>query len=320
MSDTSTTPLEQDDRLHTVLGASGAMGHAVLDELAKKKVKTRAVTTRSKIEGHEVMHADLRDPAQAKKAIAGSKLVYLCVGLPYNHKVWEKDWPTIMENVINACVEEKARLIFLDNVYMYHTPFPKPFQEDAALNPSTKKGIVREKIAGMMIKAIQDGRLSGTIARSADFYGKRATNSMLYISFLERMLKGKDPYFMTTPDKLHTYAYVRDNARAMILLAENEDCCGQVWHLPVGEPITTTDLLEHFNKAIGNEFKIKAVPKLMELFLSLFVPAVKEVDEMLFQFENDYVMSWEKFRLRFPDFKVTPYNRAVAETVKYFEK
>ena len=305
--------------LHTVLGATGAMGYAVLEELEVRKHKTRAVTNTSKVEGHETVHANLLDLDATKKAIEGSTHVYLCIGLPYNRKIWKKEWPIIMQNVVDACIAHSARLIFLDNIYMYQNPLPNPFDEHSHLTKSTIKGTVRREVADIMIQAIQDGKLSGTIARSADFYGKRATNSVLYTSFLDRMLEGKNPLFITSPDHLHTYAYVHDNARAMILLGENEDCCGQVWHLPTGDPITTRELVKYYNKALGKKFKIKGMPGAMRIILSLFIPALREINEMIYQFNEDYVMNWEKFHWRFPDFKVTPYEESVKETVEWFK-
>lgn len=109
-------------QLHTVLGASGAIGRAVIRELQIKQLPTRSVGRSAKIKGIENIQADLFSNTEAKQAIQGSTHVYLCIGLPYRSDVWLKDWPLLMQNVIDACAANNANLIFFDNVYMYGPP------------------------------------------------------------------------------------------------------------------------------------------------------------------------------------------------------
>lgn len=73
-------------------------------------------------------------------------------------------------------------------------------------------------------------------------------NSPFYISFLERMLQDKGPQTLVSADIEHTYANVLDNGRAFAELALNDDCYDEIWHLPVGEPITTIEMLALFIK------------------------------------------------------------------------
>ena len=90
-----------------------------------------------------------------------------------------------MQNVINACIETNATLIFFDNVYMYGpSPLTIPFDENHPQKPSTKKGLARKQTADLLLKAIDENKLKAVIARSADFYGPFAVNSSFYISFL----------------------------------------------------------------------------------------------------------------------------------------
>jgi uncharacterized protein YbjT (DUF2867 family) len=63
--------------------------------------------------------ADLKNKQQVLNATKGSSVIYLCVGLQYNKKVWQAEWPLIIQNIIDAAKASNARLIFFDNVYMY---------------------------------------------------------------------------------------------------------------------------------------------------------------------------------------------------------
>lgn len=307
-----------ESQLHTVLGARGASGQAVLKELSTRNLPTRAVTKSSSIPGIETIHADLLSAESTLQAIKGSTHVYLCVGLPYDIKVWSAKWEIIMNNVIEACASNDAVLIFLDNIYMYSSPLPFNFNEETEQNPSSKKGAVRKSVADRLQDAMTKGEVQGVIGRSADFYGPGTTNSMLYVSFLQNMLVGKRPLALSNIHIPHTWANVNDNAKALVELAIHNDCHGHVWHLPVSEPITYAKVVEMLNQQLGTHLKISQLPKFVLSVLSQFSTPIREVAEMKYQFDQPYVMSWDKFKKRFPDFETTPLENGFQEMIKSF--
>lgn len=308
------------NELHVVLGASGAIGQAVVAELKLKNLKVRAVERRKKIADVETVNADLLDLDQTVKAIKGSTHVYLCIGLPYRSKVWLEEWPRIMENVIAACESVKARLIFLDNVYMYGpVPLKAPFDESHTQYPTSHKGKARKRIAIMLMEAHDAGRVKAVIGRSADFYGPFAVNSPFYISFLERMNEGKNPQSLGRIDVKHTYAYSLDIGRALVALALDEKTYGQVWHLPVSEPVTVKEVVSKFNKVMGTSYKVSMMPRFLLSILSVFIPLLKEAKEMVYQFDYPYMMSYRKFQNHFPDFKATALEDGIKAMVESFK-
>ncbi len=308
-------------QIHTVLGASGATGQAVIKELQNRNLPCNAVERSKKVEGVETLKADLLNKNEAIKAIQNSAYVYLCVGLPYQSKVWKRDWPILMENVITACEKANAKLIFFDNVYMYGPePLELPFNEEHQQNPNTKKGLARKQTADLLIKAIAEKRVNAVIGRSADFYGEFAVNSPFYISFLENMLKGKAPQVLGRKGVTHSFAYSGDNGRALVELALEDSTYGQVWHLPVGRPITFDMVNIMLNAELGTTYKLTYIPKMMRKILSIFIPPIREVEEMLYQFENPYEMNFDKFKKQFPNFKVTPYQEGLNKMVKSFKQ
>ena len=308
------------NNLHTVLGANGAVAMEVIKELQARNLPIRAVSRKPKAKGVECVSADLLKKDETIRAVEGSAYVYLCVGLPYSAEIWERDWEIVLTNVIDACEQTDARLIFLDNIYMYGpAPLPVPFDENTSQHPQTRKGKVRRRIANLFLSAMEEGRIRGLIGRSADFYGEGAIYSPFYISFLERMLKGKAPQSIAFPGVKHTYAEVGDNGRALVELALADDAYGQVWHLPVGEAVTMEEMTTMFNQTLGTSFKVRYMPGYLKNILSLFIPLLKEALEMSYQYEHEYVMSWEKFGKRFPEFKVTSYEVGVRKMVEYFK-
>lgn len=327
--------------IHTVLGATGATGKAVIAELERQNLPNssiRAVARNIKSTEYddkniEITNADLLDLSQTKEAIKDSSYVYLCVGLPYRSDVWEKDWLITMKNVVTACQENDSKLIFLDNIYMYGNDVDKnntknsnqnllqnPITENHPQFPSSRKGKARKETADYLLQAMKEKKIKAVIARSADFYGQYATNSLMYVSFLENMLKNKAPQSIAKPNIKHTYSYTEDNAKAMVLLALNEDTYGQVWHLPVGKPITIEEITAIFNQKLGTKYKASFLPDFMRKILALFVSPLKEVGEMLYQFNQEYIISFEKFATRFPDFEVTSYEEGMEKMIASFKK
>jgi|694.fasta_scaffold40214_10 nucleoside-diphosphate-sugar epimerase len=305
--------------LHTVLGATGAAGAAVVAELAARDLPFRVVERTKDFTGRETVKADLRDPEQAMVAIQGSSHVYLCVGMPYDTSVWVRDWPMLMSSVIDACRAEGAVLVFLDNMYMYGpTPLATPFDESHDQRPLSRKGRLRQQIAAELVQSFASGSLRGVIGRSADFYGPKSRNSVLYISVIERVLNGKSPQSLFTISVPHTYSYVSDVGRALVELALDESCYGQVWHLPVGNPITLGEIVQLVNTMLGTSYRTSIIPGPIRKLLSLFVRPVKELEEMLYQFTEPYVMSDRKFRDKFPGFAVTSNEQGIRQTLEYF--
>src|SRR6202171_4053646 len=104
----------------TILGAGGAIGNELVKLPAEKTTPFRRVCRNPKSTpgATETFAADLTDRDQTVRAVAGSSVVHLLVGLKYDRRVWQDVWPRIMSNTIEACKRAGAKLIFFDNVYM----------------------------------------------------------------------------------------------------------------------------------------------------------------------------------------------------------
>jgi nucleoside-diphosphate-sugar epimerase len=118
----------------------------------------------------------------------------------------------------------------------------------------------------------------------------------------------------------HTYAYSLDMGRALVNLALSDDCLGEEYHLPVGTPVTVSEMAALFNRAMGSSYRVIHIPDLVLRGLGLVQPLIREVQEMSYQYKTDYIMSDAKFRERFPDFRATSYEDGVAAMVEYFRK
>lgn len=301
--------------MHTILGAGGAIGTELAKALASYTQKIRLVSrTPKKVNSFdETFPADLSRLRQVEKAVEGSEVVYLVVGVDYKTKIWEQKWPLIMHNVIRACKMHQAKLVFFDNIYMYHRNHLHHMTEETPVNPSSKKGSVRAYIAQMLLDEVEEGELTALIARAADFIGPK--NSVLVETVYENLRKGKKAMWFADADKVHTFTYTADAAKATALLGNTPDAFNQVWHLPTDRtPLTGRDWVNLFARELNVEPQLQVLPAWAMGGLGLFVPVLKEVKEMLYQYDRDYLFDSSKFEERFHYKPVSP-EEAVKQTI-----
>lgn len=303
--------------MQTILGANGTIGSQLSKELTVYTDKIRLVSRNPKKtnDTDELFPADLSDGQQVEKAIEGSEVVYLLVGFDYKLKVWQDKWPKLMRATVDACIKYHAKLVFFDNVYLYDKNAIPHMTEDSPVNPPSNKGKVRQQIAEMMMKEIKDGTLKGLIARSADFYGPHNEKSVLQEMAYKNLKKGKSPMWMIDADKIHSFTYTPDAAKAVAILGNTADAYNQSWHLPTStEKLTARQIIGLFNKEMGESKKVKVMSIWMLKLLGIFIPILREMPEMMYQNDRDYYFDSSKFNQRF-SFIPTCYKDGVKNTV-----
>jgi nucleoside-diphosphate-sugar epimerase len=306
--------------MHTILGINGNVGKLLAAELIQKGIKVRGVSRRPFLGNWEHIAADVLDLAALTAAVAGSEVVYLTVGLEYTLKIWRRDWVVLMQNTIEACRRTNAKLIFVDNVYMYgHVE--GTMTETTPVNPSSEKGKIRAEIAALLLKAFEDKTISGCIARAADFYGPDCDKSGLNTTVFERFAAKKSAQWLGKTDKKHSFTYVPDMAKALAILGTDDRMQqSRVWHLPTAAPaLTGLDVMEQVGKAFNVPPKFSAIGDFMLTILGIFIPIMRELKEMSYQTNFDYVFLSEKFERVF-GLKSTSYAEGFQETAHFYLK
>jgi nucleoside-diphosphate-sugar epimerase len=301
--------------LHTILGAGGAIANRLAPLLLAGNERVRLVARNPQpLAGAETVAADLTDYEQTAKALEGSSVVYLLVGLKYDVRVWRDQWPRIMTNVIKACKQQGCALIFFDNVYMYGK-VEGPMTEETPFRPTSKKGAVRAAISEQLLQAMGSGGLRALIARSADFYGPGAGRSgMANILVFDKLRQGKKPQWMGKADVPHSFTYTPDAARALYLLAQREDAFGQTWHLPTAHPpLSGRQFIEEAARSMNRPAAFSTLSTPMLRLVGLFNRTVGELAEMNYQFEYPYLFDSGKFNKAF-NFVPTPYPEGIRQT------
>lgn len=305
--------------MQTILGSGGAIGIELAKALKEFTSEIKLVSRNPKKINttDELMSADLLNVADVRKAVQGSSVVYVTVGFPYSVKVWKENWPKLILNVIKACKEHNCKLVFFDNIYMYDSNHLNGMTEETLINPPSKKGKIRTEIAKMIMDEVREGKLTALIARSADFYGPKIQNtSMLTETVFNPLSNGKKANWMSSVNFKHSFTYTPDAGKATALLGNTEDAYNQVWHLPTAaNPFTGKEWIEAIAKEIGVKPKYQAAPKFLVGIIGLFVPIMREMVEMMYQYDRDYVFDSSKFEKQF-NFKPTPYKDGISRIVQ----
>lgn len=304
--------------MQTILGSGGAIGIELAKALNEYSTDLRLVSRNPKKvnETDELFPADLLNPRDVREAVEGSSIVYVTVGFPYAYKTWKQSWPVFIKNVIDACMEFKSKLVFFDNIYMYDLNHLDGMTEDTLIKPPSKKGVIRAEIAYMIMDKVKEGKLTALIARSADFYGPGIKNtSVLTETVFNPLSKGKKANWMSSVNFKHSYTYTPDAGKATALLGNSEKAYNQVWHLPTAEnPLTGREWIDTIASEMGILPKYQVATKFIVNLLGLFNPIMREMPEMMYQYDREYVFDSSKFEKQF-DFKPTPYDVGIKNIV-----
>jgi len=304
----------------TILGAGGAIGNELVKLLAAKNQPFRLVgrSPRPSPGATELLTADLTVKDDAIRAVAGSSVAYLLVGLKYDHKVWAEMWPRIMSNAIEACKRAGAKLVFFDNVYMYGR-VSGAMTEETPFNPCSRKGEIRARIATALIHEWKSGTLTGMIARAADFYGPHARTGVPNLLVFEPLSRKKTASWLVNDSVPHSYTYTPDAAQSLIQLTERDTAWNQTWHVPTApNPLTGKEFISLAAKEFGAAPKHRVLSRPVLRLAGWFDPLVAESYEMLYQSDSPYLFDSSKFAGEF-GFAGTPYAEGIRSTAASLE-
>jgi nucleoside-diphosphate-sugar epimerase len=304
-------------QIHVIFGA-GQTGTYLAERLlaAGKQVRVVRRSVGPVAEGAERIPGDATDRDLCVRAADGAAVVYHCMNPGYDTDLWARVVPTLMENLIAAAGATGARLVVLDNLYMYGKP-SGPITPDTPFDPESRKGEIRAKASELLITAEQRGEVRAVIARASDFFGPGGHGTHFADLFWKPALKGKTVYTLFDPDTTHSYNYIPDVAAGLAALGlAGDDVLGKTWMLPACEATTARELAQHFSTALGREIRLRQTPRIVVKGLGVFMPIVKEIDEMLHQWEVPFVIDDRPLRDRF-GIEPTPMDEAARETVAW---
>lgn len=304
--------------MQTILGANGIIGTEVAKELYKNYTHDIRLVSRNPRKVNEtdtLFPADLLDAAQTEEAIKGSEIVYLTIGLPnVSHRAQEQ-WPTIMQNVIDACINLQVKLVFFDNTYMYGKT-EGVIKEGNPFLATGIKGKVRSRVSTLLLNSIHHGEITALICRAPEFYGPRNTKSITNALVFGNIRKSKKIKVLVNDHCVRTLVYTPDAGRAVALLGNTPDAFNQTWHLPCdNNRLTAKEFIQEASSAYGHKLHYFVLKNWMINLLANFNPYLKETVEILHRYQTNHIFDSSKFMNRFPDFKVTTYTEGITEII-----
>ncbi len=305
--------------LHVVFGASGSLGNAVVRELVERGQRVRAVNRSGRADvpaGVELISGDAMDPSSTRATCEGAAVVYNCTNVPYAQ--WEEKMPALMAGIIEGAASAGAKLVYCDNLYMYGQ-VSGPITEDMPYGTTTRKGRTRARIAESLMQAHESGRVQVTIGRASDAYGPLGVYSFMGERVFEPMLAGKTVSMVGNLDMPHTYIFNEDFASGLATLGERDEALGQIWNIPSAETLTTRELLTMAFDVAGEKARMRGTPSWLISGLGIFSSELREVKEMLYEFEEPFIVDHSKYEQAFGS-EVTPHREALQKTLDWFRQ
>src|SRR6266498_4043589 len=287
---------------HVILG-TGAIGRAIAEELVKRGESVRMVNRFGRMDetpaGMEVVASDLTDPVKVREVTQDAKVVYQASQPRYYE--WPEKFPLLQKSIIDGLTGSNAKLVLVENLYMYGDTNGKPITEDVPHKAHTRKGKVRAELSEAALIAHRDGKLRVTSGRGSDFFGPWGLpTAVMGERTFYPLLNSKSAQLIGNIDVPHTHTYIPDFGKALVILGEQTKADGQVWHIPNDTPrITQREMVMMIAKEAGVEPKMSAMGKLMMWTGGLFIPEAKETLEMMYEFDKPFIVDSSKFEKTF---------------------
>ncbi len=304
---------------HVVFG-TGAIGRAVAEELIRCGESVRVVNRSGKMDecpaGVELAAADLYDASRVREVTKGAKVVYQAAQPHYYE--WPEKFPPLQKSIIDGLSGSEAKLVIVENVYMYGTMEGKALTEATPYNAHTRKGKVRGELSKAAFEAHRQGRVRVTAGRGGNYFGPWGLDSSMGGRVFYPLLNGKAASLVGRKELPHTHTYVRDFGKALVILGERDEADGQAWHVPNDQPtMTQGELVRLFAEEAGVEPRMSSMGKLMMSIGGLFIPEAKESYEMMYEYKKPFIIDSSKFEKAF-GMKATPIQEAIRETVAWY--
>lgn len=307
-----------EEKFHLIFG-TGPLGLSVMRELARRGEKVVMVNRSGKAPADapsevSVVAGDAYNPEITRQLCQGAGVVYQCAQPPYYE--WEEKFPSLQASILEGAASAGAKFIVGDNLYMYGE-VQGLIHEGLPYAARTRKGRTRAAMAEAVLEAHRNGKVRAALGRGSDFYGPGVLDSTLGERAILPALQGKTASLVGRLDLPHTYTYIDDFGKALVILGEREEALGQVWHVPNPPTLTQRELMTIFFEEIGKPPKMSGVGRLMMSIGGLFIPEARESVEMMYEFEQPFVVDHSKFSRAFGD-HATPHREAVRKTIAWY--
>ncbi len=305
------------DRVHVVVGASGGTGSALVRELVARGRRVRAVNRSGQLavpDGVEVAAGDATDPERMREVCRGAGVVYNAVNVEFLK--WRESFPAAIDGVLAGAEAARARMVFVDDTWMYGR-VNAPMTESLPYRPVSNKGVLRAWLAERVLAAHASGRVRTVIGRAPELYGP-VVESVLGRNLFGPALGRGRALWVGELDQPLGPMLIDDFAHGLAELGERDEALGQAWHVPTPPPITARVFLTMLFAQMQRPVKVLRITEARARALGLVWPVLREGAEMLYQFRQPHSVDATAYRTAFGDGRVTPYEQGIEQTLAWY--
>ncbi len=311
MSSTQNLPL------HVVTGA-GPVGSTIAQQLADQGHPVRLLTRSGSGPEHaliERVKVDVSQPDALAEQFAGATAVYHCIhGSAYRASAWRAELPAAEQAVLAAAGAAGAVVVFPESLYAYGA-VDGPMTEDLPRNATRGKLGIRAEL----LRARAASSTPNVSVAASDFYGPRVKTSHAGERLVPSLLAGKRVALIGSLNQPHSFTYVPDLARAMIMAAQTPSLWGRVLHAPTAPAVTQRELAEALALAAGAPApRLWALPAWVLKAAGLFLVDMRELAETSYQFSKPFVLD-STHSEELLGLSATPMDVAAKETVDWWQ-
>ncbi len=305
--------------LHVIFG-SGPVGSTIAEELHARGKQVRLINRSGKANVSAdiaVVAGDAMNATVVRDLSKDASVVYNCMNVLYAE--WAKTLFHLQENLVAGAGAANAKLVVTDTLYMYGETHGKVMNEATPYAATTRKGQLRAKLARAYLQAHKDGKVRVAIGRAADFFGPRVLNSVLGERVFPAALAHKPVQLLGNVNLPHSYSYMKDVARGLIILGERDESLGRDWLLPVAPAVTQREMSNMIGKHLGYPLRIQAIPAFLVRLLGIFDTQMREYVEMLYQYAEPQIVDSSAFEHTF-GMDATPLDEALRATISWYRE
>lgn len=300
---------------HVVLGA-GQIGKALTATLiqAGHHVVTVQRSAATVIAGTTAMRGNIADLAFAREVGQRADVIYHVLNPAYHR--WQQELPQLTDGVLTAAQTSGARLVVLDNLYMYGQMHGVAMNELSPEVPCSKKGELRKRMADKLRAAHQAGSAKVSFARASDFIGPGIEQAVLSGRFFDAVKRGKPGDLLGDPKLPHALTYIDDVVATLATLGGSDRGDGQTWIVPTLAAMPIATWISAFETQLKIKIRTRVAPPWLMAILGVFVPIMRELKEMRYQWTAPYLVDDRKFCSAF-NAAPTPFEQQIAATATW---
>ncbi len=306
--------------LHVIFG-TGPLGKSTALELHKLghrvQMVNRSGQTSDLPKAIEIFKGDTYDLEFTRRVTQGATSVYQCAQPAYHQ--WAGNFPKMQASILEAAASHNAKLVIADNLYMYGASNGQALHETSSYNAQTKKGLIRAEMARSALEAHQNGLVRVALVRGSNFFGPE--DEVMANLLFKPALQNKAMNLLGRLDQPHTFTYAPDFGRALATIGTvnanlEPKVFGRAWHVPSPEAVTQNQLVKLIETQLGKKVKTQVAGAFILNVLGLFNPIMKEAVEMLYEWNQPFIMDSSDFQKTF-HVKPTSLEVAIKETLAW---